>query len=219
MKKTVCAVMAIVMLVTCFSLFSCGKKKVAIEPPKGGETEPRKNFDPGPVRGSWTASVSAVDFLFPGDEWDTGSQTWNDSEIKLSLQFTEGGTVVFGLSKTETRAFTANNLEAINALFGYTLEEVKEEGNYETDEDVVEALLDTFASLNKTGKYTYEDGIITTELISTAHTHGEDEEETPARIKVTVTADRLTFTEYAVESEEHGLFSKDVLPITFDRYN
>ena len=228
MKKTVCAVMAVVMLVLCVALYSCKNGTEPAGSASGAETEPavgtgeNTEIDAAPesVTGTWTAEVSAVGFLFPGDEWDTGSRTWEDSTIKLSLSLSESGTVILGLNKSETRDFVSKNLESVVAMFDYTLEEVKEEGKYETDDDVVDALIDTFTSLNKTGNYTYEDGILKTELVSLAHTHGkEDAEEIPAEIKVTGNAEKLTFTEYAVESDEHGLFNKNVLPVTFERYN
>ena len=159
MKKIVCAVTAIVMLVLCAALFSCGKNKtVPIEPPKGGGTGTGGNFDPGPVLGTWTAEVSARDFLFPSDEWDTASREWNDSTVKLSLQFTETGKLVLGLKRDDVRTFVKNNLESANAMFGYTVEEVMEEGKYESEDALIDDMIDSaFATLNKNGEYTYSE--------------------------------------------------------------
>ena len=222
MKKIVCAVTAIVMLVLCAALFSCGKNKtVPIEPPKGGGTGTDGNFDPGPVLGTWTAEVSARDFLFPSDEWDTASREWNDSTVKLSLQFNDKGKLILGLEKDDVRTFVKNNLESANAMFGYTVEEVMEEGKYESEDALIDDMIDSaFATLNKNGEYTYSDGVLKTELIVLTHSHskGDEDEDPPSEIKVETDANTLTFTEYLNESEDNELFNRNVLPITFEKH-
>ena len=219
MKKILCAVMAVVMLALCFSLYSCKKQSLIIEPPEPLTPTPAAST-PDSVVGTWTAKVSAAGFLFPEEDWDSESRDWNDNEITLSLNFSEGGTMVLGLSKPAVEEFIKNNIEAVNAMYGYTNEEAMKEGLFETEDEMAEAMVDGFAYLNKNGTYTYSNGILKTELISTGHTHGKGgEEEVPAELKVTGDADELTFTEYVVESDEHGIFEKAVLPLTFTKFS
>ena len=164
MKKIVCFLMAIVMLVLCAALFSCGKKKtVPIEPPKGGGVETGGNFDPGPVLGTWTAEVSARDFLFPSEEWDTASREWNDNTVKLSLQLTDKGKLTLGLKKDDVRTFVKNNLESANAMFGYTVEEVMEEGKYESEDALIDDMIDSADVFiaNNSGEGVYDDELLT----------------------------------------------------------
>lgn len=216
MKKTVCILMATVMFALCFALCSCSKAEA---PKETAGKETVKETEPATVVGTWTTVVAGEEFLFPGDRWDTDSREWS-GDIKLSLAFYDSGTVVLGLAKGDVRDFIANNLEAVNAMFDYTIEEVMEEGKFESEDDLIDALIDTFASLNKTGKYTYEDGVVSTELVSVTHTHGKDEEEeTASEIAVEVTANTLTFTGYVTDGGDNNLFDADALPLSFSRYN
>ncbi|MBR3424410.1 MAG: hypothetical protein IKG80_07980, partial [Clostridia bacterium] len=191
MKKVVCAVTAVVMLALCFALYSCEKQTVSTEPQESEIINP-KNTTPASVVGTWTTKVSAAGFLFPKENWDSGSREWIDNEISLSLYFSEGGTIVLGLSKPDVREFLKNNVEAANAMYGYTVEEAMEEGKFETEDEMVEAMIDGFTYLNKTGTYTFSNGVLKTELISTAHTHGKDDaEEVPAEIRVAGNTEQL----------------------------
>ncbi|MBQ6262799.1 MAG: hypothetical protein IJK58_04720 [Clostridia bacterium] len=219
MKKIVCAVMAAVMLALCFSLYSCKKQTLIIEPPEPLTPTPAAST-PDSVVGIWTTTVSALKFLFPKNKWDTDSREWKDSEITLSINFSDSGSFILGLSKPEVREFLKNNVESANAMFGYTLEEAMEEGKYESVDALVEDMVNAFTSLNKNGTYTYSNGILKTEVVSTTHTHGaEEEEEVPAEIRMAGNSDQLIFTEYVVESDEHGLFNESVLPLAFDKFS
>ena len=214
MKKIVSALLALVMLALCFALFSCSKRTVA--PTDTGD--PGSDAAPLSVVGTWTADVSARDFLFPSEQWDTASREWNDNTVKLSLQFTGTGKLILGLKKDDVRTFVKNNLEAANAMFGYTVEEVMKEGSYENEDALIDDMIDSaFSSLNKNGSFTYSDGVLKTELIALTHSHGDEDEDPRSEIKVETDGKTLTFTEYLNESEDNELFNRNVLPITFEK--
>ena len=220
MKKTVCAVLALVMLALCFTLVSCSGGKSGTGETKPAETEgytPNGPIAVGTVIGTWTADVPAATFLFPGDRWDTESCEWTDGTIHLSLVFYEAGSLVLGLRKSDVKDFILNNFESAVAMFGYTVEEVMTEGHYETTEAAADDMIEQFTSLNKNGKFTVSGDVMTIELVSTTHSHGKEEEkeEVLSEIKFKLQGDTLTFTGYAEESEEHNLFDPAVLPLTF----
>ncbi len=221
MKRIVCVFMALVMLVFCFAFVSCSKTGEEGNPAsdntgKTNSDTPRK-AELSDVVGTWTTDVPAAQFIFPGDKWDTESYEWS-GDVHLSLVMTREGGVILGLRKSDVRNFVKDNLTAALAMFDYTLEFIMKEGNYGTEDEVVDAMVDTFTSLNKTGKFTCSGGVMTTELVSSAHDHSNDEEEEVlSKINVEVSGDTITFRDYVEEGGEHALFDPAVLPITFTK--
>ena len=217
MKRIVCIFMAAITFALCFALWSCEGAFSPKETKTQTKTQNKTETKPATIVGTWTMTIPGVKLLFSGDEWDTDGHDWK-GDINLSLAFYDSGSLVLGLNKSDTREFIKNNLVEINALFGYTMEEVMKEGQFETEDEVIDAMLSTFTSANKNGKYTYSDGVLSTELVSLTHTHGKDEKEVPSEIKVEVTGDKLTFTEYVTDGGDNNLFDADILPLTFSRH-
>lgn len=221
MKRIVCAAMALVMLVLSFALVSCSNTGKEGNPASDNTDKtiadtPRK-AELSDVVGTWSTDVPAVQFIFPGDKWDTASYEWS-GDLHLSIVLNKEGGVILGLRKSDVRDFVKENLTAALAMFDYTLEFIMKEGNYGTEDEVVDAMVDTFTSLNKTGKFTCSDGVMTTELVSIAHDHSNEEgEEVLSKISVEVSGDTITFKEYVEEGGEHALFDPAVLPITFTK--
>ena len=226
MKKAVSVLMALVMVALCFALFSCSNSGKSDAEASGGagttdSGDPKiyasKRAELSDVVGTWSMRINGEKLLFAGG--DTSGAQWS-GDIKVSLAFYEEGRLVVGLNKSETREFIKNNFEAAVAMYDLSVDELMEEGHYESEDEAIDSMLDSFTYLNKNGTFTISNGVMTTELISTTHTHShghDEEEEALSEIRVDVRGDTLIFREYVEEGGDNAMFNPVLLPLEFKK--